>query len=730
MITSANALSAQRLYDVEELSARIRRGERFFLAGDEAVLRRLPKGCWIGGTIPYFMTEDGGLMTRDRIFATEIPAFATDADIRVHDAQSLFGVYREAPANGFSLIVIPAQSRTHLSFALNALHYDSFASRPLIGWVSGVPLPELGKTTPKVFDGRDGGVFEDAAVVMHVCLPRGKTAEVGLINIFAPGDGDVLTFTSDGFGAKEVLVGGVRRDFADYAREIRLDTRLPLVADCNGALVNVCFQGVDADSGEMKFYAPVFKGVEYRHARPVGDYVQAFSSQVPEGIDSRIVYSCNCIMNYLHADLDGRRTPGFTGPFTFGEIAYQLLNQTLVYLTISDTRLADRLRADAPLRRQYQFLETMIDTIPNPVFYKDAQGRYLGCNKAYEDFMQRPKEWIVGKTAYELLPRELADEHHRLDAEVLRSAGTGVHEIQSEVRDAAGTLRCVIVHKAAVFGADGRATGLVGSLSDITESRLAEQRLTAAYEDLKSAQNQLLQSQKMAAVGRLAGGVAHEINNPLGVILGFAQSVCRRLPKDDALSLPLRSIEREARRCRTLVQDLLVFSRVSASNPFVETDVGDVVEASLSLIGPRARIENVDLRVERAEGLPMVMGNANQLQQVVLNLAGNAMDAMPKGGRIDLRTRASVKRAGHVEIVVRDTGTGIPEEIRSKVFEPFFTTKEVGKGTGLGLALVYEIVSKHGGLVELESEAGKGTTFVVSLPAGVRSSPPPSPTAL
>lgn len=718
MNARTDAPRAQRLYEVEELSGRIRRGGRFFLAGDEAVLRRLPKGCWVGGTIPYFMAENGGLMARDRVFATEIPSFAAAADIRVYDAQSLFGVYREAPANGFSLIAIPARSRTHRSFALNALHYDSFAARPLIGWISGAPLTELGKTTPKVFDGRDGRALEDAAVVMHVRLPRGKTAEVGLVNLFEPGDGDVLTFTADGFGAKEVLVAGARRDFVEYAREKGLDTRLPLVADCNGAMVNVSFQGVDEASGEMKFYAPVFKGVPYRHARPVGDYVKAFAAQLPEGIGPRLAYSCNCILNYVHAGLEGRSTAGITGPFTFGEIAYQLLNQTLVYLTISDARLADRLRADDPLRRQYQFLETLVDTIPSPVFYKDVEGRYLGCNKAYAEFFGRSKEWIVGKTAYELLPRELADEHRRLDEDVFRGAARGVRELRSELRDPAGNPRCLIVRKAAVFAADGRVTGLVGVLSDVTEIRLSEKRLSAAYEDLKSAQEQLIQSQKMAAVGRLAGGVAHEINNPLGVILGFAQGARLRVQEEDELSLPLRSIEREALRCRTLVQDLLVFSRSSAGERFVETDVNAAAAASLTLIAPRAKLEGVDLRVETASGLPRVMGNANQLQQVILNLAGNAMDAMPQGGRLDLRTRLSPTRAGHVEIVVRDTGAGIPEEIRAKIFEPFFTTKGVGRGTGLGLSLVYEIVRRHGGVVDLESEPGKGTTFVVSLAAG------------
>ncbi|MBI3566086.1 MAG: hypothetical protein HY079_12885, partial [Elusimicrobia bacterium] len=184
----ATTLSAasQRLYRVDELSRRIRAGVRFFVAGDEAALRRLPRGCWIGGTIPYFMGEDGGVKDPEGVFATELPACAVDAQIRVYDARSLFGVYRDAPGNGFTFIVIPAQSPTHLSFALNSQRYDDFASRPLIGWVAGVDLDDIGRKGPKIVDGRDGRFYEDGAAVMHVSLPPGKTAEVGLINIFEP----------------------------------------------------------------------------------------------------------------------------------------------------------------------------------------------------------------------------------------------------------------------------------------------------------------------------------------------------------------------------------------------------------------------------------------------------------------------------------------------------------------------------------------------------------------
>lgn len=706
---------AQRLYDVEELSERIRAGGRFFVAADEAVLRRLPKGDWVGGTIPYFMADDGGLMDRDRAFATELPACAAAVEIKAYGPQTLFRVYLDAPENGFSLIVLPAGSRTHSSFALNALRYDGFASRPLIGWVAGCALSELGRRSALVFDGRDGSAHEDAALVMHAALPATKKAEVGLINIFEPGDGDELMFLEDGFAAKEVLVGGVRRGFAEYAREKGLDTRLPLVADRHGVMVNTSFQGVDSAAGEVRFYAPVFKGVRYRQARPVGDYVEAFASQVPRGLDEKIAYSCNCVLNYLYADLEGRRTDGVTGPFTFGEIAYQLLNQTLVYLTVSDASVAERLRAD-PLQRQYRFLEAMIDAIPSPLFYKDGAGRYLGCNKAYEEFFGRPKSRIIGQTVRDFLSPELADAEGALDAELLSRPGREPHEHLVEAADAAGRPRSLLVRKVVFSDEEGRAAGIIGVLSDITESRRSERRLAAAYEDLKSAQDQLLQSQKMAAVGRLAGGVAHEINNPLAVILGFAQSARSALERGEDLALPLESIEREALRCRGLVQDLLVFSRASSGDRFAETDLNAVVEASLTLVAPRARIENSSVRFEPAGWLPRVSGNANQLQQVVVNLAGNALDAMPEGGTLELSTRLSPSRPETVELLVKDSGSGIPAEIRSKIFEPFFTTKGVGKGTGLGLALVYEIVRKHGGDVSVESEVGKGTTFVVSLP--------------
>jgi hypothetical protein len=324
------------LHEIDELAALIRRGKELLLAGDETLLRQLPKGNWIGGTIPYFMTEAGGIVDRRRIFVNELPAGLRCAGIRRYDEDDIARVYADQPEDAVGFIIAPSWSRVHLSFAVNAPAYEKFATRPLVGWISGVHLAELGKAVPKVFDGSTGEALEQQAVVMHASLPRGKVAEVDVLNIFTQGDGPAITFPSSGFSASTVEIDGSRRNLAEYLHENGVDTRLPLVADYCGASVNVSFLSVDRAGGEVRFYGPVFADVPYRHARPVTDYVSAFLSRLPIGLGSSIAFSCNCILNYLHSGLEGRKTGDIVGPITFGEIAYQLLNQTMVYLVIED----------------------------------------------------------------------------------------------------------------------------------------------------------------------------------------------------------------------------------------------------------------------------------------------------------------------------------------------------------------------------------------------------------
>lgn len=235
--------------------------------------------------------------------------------------------------------------------------------------------------------------------------------------------------------------------------------------------------------------------------------------------------------------------------------------------------------------------------------------------------------------------------------------------------------------------------------------------------DLALREERLRRTEKLSALGRLAAGIAHEINNPLGSILGFAQAAAARLSASDALTPPLRAIEEEAVRCRNIVQSLLTFSRQDAGSVEV-FDLARAVEETLSMIEAQARVQGVTMQRELEPGLSAA-GDRGQIQQVIMNLCSNAVDAMPEGGRVTIRCGGT--KGGGAFLEVRDEGTGVPPEIRPKIFDPFFTTKEVGKGTGLGLSLVHEIVLRHGGTVDAAFPSGGGSSFRVTLPAPIRS---------
>ncbi len=318
------------LIDAKKAEAMIASGKKLFVAGEESVLMALPRGKWIGGTIPYFMAERGGTINRDHVFITEVPAEVHAISIKTYKADELSALTADAPENGFTLLIIPALSDAHLNFAQDAPSYNNIFLRPTIGWIAGVHLDDLGKKKPKVIDGQTGELSADIAVAMHCELPADKNAEIGIINLFKPGSGDRILFPETGFSAKKAIVEGKTMDFAAYLREKNIDTRLPLVANYAGAMVNVSFQAVHDSS--VNFYAPVFSGIEYRIAAPVNDYVKEFDAALPNALKPS--FACNCILNFLYSELEGKKTAGMEGPVTFGEIAYQLLNQTLVYLTI------------------------------------------------------------------------------------------------------------------------------------------------------------------------------------------------------------------------------------------------------------------------------------------------------------------------------------------------------------------------------------------------------------
>ena len=205
--------------------------------------------------------------------------------------------------------------------------------RPLIGWISGTDVADIGKVAPEVISGQNRLSQENAAVVMHIGLPADKQANINIVNIFKQGSGDVITFP-------EKRVPCHRRPDQRHAEELRrlsggerVDIKLPLVADYSGAMINTSFQEVDKDE-EGHVLRPGLPRGRIQGGAPVADYVTAFESPCPDPRRDSIAFSCNCILNYLYSDLEGKRTGNVTGPITFGEIAYQLLNQTLAYVTI------------------------------------------------------------------------------------------------------------------------------------------------------------------------------------------------------------------------------------------------------------------------------------------------------------------------------------------------------------------------------------------------------------
>ncbi|MEE9218712.1 MAG: ATP-binding protein [Acidobacteriota bacterium] len=241
-----------------------------------------------------------------------------------------------------------------------------------------------------------------------------------------------------------------------------------------------------------------------------------------------------------------------------------------------------------------------------------------------------------------------------------------------------------------------------------------ERKVRERTRKLEEAQNQLLQSEKLSAIGKLVAGVAHELNNPLTGVLGYAQLLLRRKTEKETA----RSLERiaiEAIRCKKIVQNLLAFARKQKAER-LPINVNNAIERTLALRAYPMKLDNIEIVTDLQTGLPRVLGDFNQLQQVFLNMIINAHQAMietKRPGRLVVRTQ---EYEGHVQIEIKDNGSGIPAAVKEHIFDPFFTTKEVGSGTGLGLSICYGIVQEHGGRILVDSEEGKGSRFIVEVP--------------
>ncbi|MBX7148628.1 PAS domain-containing protein [bacterium] len=250
------------------------------------------------------------------------------------------------------------------------------------------------------------------------------------------------------------------------------------------------------------------------------------------------------------------------------------------------------------------------------------------------------------------------------------------------------------------------------------ETDVGQTQVVMHYRDVteeRELQRQLLQSEKLAAIGTLAGGIAHEINNPLGGILAFAQLVMRDLGTEHGCFNDLKEIEEAALRCKKIVQDLLDFSRQNRDEVMTGVNLNDVVNRIMPLIRVQAKSTRMDMEFDLAESLPLIRGHFSKLQQVYLNLVTNAFQAMKNSGKVIVRTYPS-EDGQHVISEVSDNGPGVAKQYVSKIFDPYFTTKKQGEGTGLGLSITYGIVQEHEGTISVVSEEGHGATFIITYP--------------
>jgi PAS domain S-box-containing protein len=370
------------------------------------------------------------------------------------------------------------------------------------------------------------------------------------------------------------------------------------------------------------------------------------------------------------------------------------------------------------LNEQILFLQTLIDTLPHPIFYKDHAGRYLGCNQAFEAFIGLKREELVGKTVFDIAPGEMAEVYKAADDALFESRRPQIYE--TTVRYADGTRRNVIINKAVFFHQDGSLAGLVGAMLDITERKRAE-------EEKALRERQLRQAQKMEAIGTLAGGIAHDFNNILSAIVGYTDIALHDLPANPPVGGYLKKVLQAGERARGLVNQILAFSRATEqeNRPVV---VKHIAKEALKLL--RATLPSTIRIQTNIKSGSAIMGDPTQIHQVIMNLCTNAAHAMQaRGGQLlvsltDATPDEPLKDPNpdlppgrYLILEVSDTGTGIDPEILDRIFDPFFTTKKPGEGTGMGLSVVHGIVKDCGGSIQVKSVPEKGTTFKVWLPA-------------
>lgn len=402
---------------------------------------------------------------------------------------------------------------------------------------------------------------------------------------------------------------------------------------------------------------------------------------------------------WINAELEHRRKDGSVIPVEMSAGLLQYMGNK--YILVFNRDISDRKVASNRLNEYLEFLQTLINTIPLPIFYKNENGEYTGCNRAFEEFVGLPKEELLGKTVYETGPAEIADEYHRKDKELIDNPGEQVYEWKVQRKD--GETRDVIFYKATFTNAHEEVAGLIGAILDIT--------------DRKKMEDSLRRAEQMKLVGEWAAGLAHEIKNSLAGIKISVEVLAEEqdLPEEDRIAV-LKAID-EIKRIEFLLKSLLNFAKPPKLD-FTPTNMNIILDHTIDFSLKQLSAASEDtptltIRRDFDKGLPETMCDSLQMKQVFMNLLLNARDAMPDGGILHVKTFHS-KQDNSIYVEISDTGKGINEKIVNKIFTPFFTTKS--KGSGLGLAISKRIVDLHDGTIQAENRPGGGGVFRIVLP--------------
>lgn len=414
---------------------------------------------------------------------------------------------------------------------------------------------------------------------------------------------------------------------------------------------------------------------------------------------------------HINGEVKGVIVVGFERPEDCTETKEKLIDaaaqMTAMSLNLSSHYEATINSSINQAREEHRkFTESVLDALPVSIYVIDRDYRIAMWNRHREIGMQGlPRDAVIGRNVFEVLAKY---PESKLSKEFERAFSSGnIERIEQRTTDDKGATKHWMVSKVPMRDV---------SSNEVTHVITIGEDVTTRVEAIHA----VGRAEKLAAVGRLAAGVVHEINNPLATISACAESLQVRVEEGefgdcesvDDLKDYLGLIHSEAFRCKSITMSLLDFSRIRSSER-MEIDLSETVRSSARLLAHQRRGENIEIKLELETNLPLVDANEGQIQQAVIALATNAIDAMPNGGTLIFR---ALEQHNRVVVEIEDNGIGIPPEDLSKIFEPFFTTKEIGKGTGLGLAVCYGIVTEHNGRVSVRSNVGKGTTFSIYLP--------------